>query len=62
MDPHCAITISGRLIAEFDDDASEFLSGKPEVVPVTSRLPVLEPNTGDLTPPCEPERRKASDQ
>ena len=63
MEPALAVSISGRIIAEFDDDASEFLAGGPEFAPLISRLPVVEkldPAVPDLTPPSELGRRTSS--
>src|SRR5258707_1015073 len=33
MEPNHAASVSGRIVAEFQDDASQFLSGEPEFVP-----------------------------
>ncbi len=33
MESNPAVTISGRIIAEFEDDASQFLSAEPLFVP-----------------------------
>ena len=65
MEPNFAVSISGRIIAEFEDDASAFLSGSPEFVPFTSKLPIVESlqaTTLDLTQPSELERRIPSDR
>jgi hypothetical protein len=51
-----AVSISGRIIAEFEDDARGVLAGGPEFVPLISRSPVVEPldpAVPDLTPPSE---------
>lgn len=64
MDPNCAISISGRIIAEFEDDASGFLTGEPEFVPLTPEARVVEQlqTVADhLTPPSEVGHRRVSD-
>ena len=57
METHDAQSISGRIVAEFDDDATEFLSGEPEYVPQTEIVsicfrcePVQEQNPKADTP------------
>ena len=35
MESNPAVTISGRIVAEFEDDASQFLSAEPLFVPST---------------------------
>ena len=59
MEPIFAITISGRIIAEFDDDASELPERESSSSPVVDPL---HPATRDLTPPSELGRRTPSDR
>ena len=63
MGPDLAVSISGRIIAEFEDDASEFLAGGPEFVALIPRSAVVEPldpTVPALTPPSELGRRTPS--
>ena len=46
MDPIETILVSGRIVAEFEDDASQFLSAEPEFVGV--------PETKGIAPATSP--------
>jgi hypothetical protein len=43
MEPNDTILTSGRIVAEFEDDASQFLVGEAEFVRTPNAIPVLPP-------------------
>jgi len=55
MEPNETTLISGRIVAEFEDDASQFLEGEAEFVSPPDTIPVLPsaipvPPTIEATP------------
>jgi hypothetical protein len=46
------ILVSGRIVAEFEDDASQFLAGKAEFV-CASETAVITPTTASVPPAIE---------
>ncbi len=49
MQPDETILVSGRIIAEFEEDASQFLAGKAEFVRA-SETAMLTPTPSPVTP------------
>ena len=49
MEPNETTLISGRIVAEFEDDASQFLAGEAEFVRAPETTAVM-PATGPGTP------------
>jgi len=59
MEPTETTTISGRIVAEFEDDAGPFLSGAAEFVEAPETTPIM-PATTVVPPPLDTAQGKSS--